>query len=103
MFYNDDKFFLTIYFNAFDIIELYFLNTIFNKAFKILSIKDFLVDFLMHQCILFMALKILIFCSSGLILITSQPSSFSIAFCLCISWSIFLSLSPNSLTSIANL
>ena len=103
MFYNDDNFFLAIYFNVFDIIKLYFLNTIINKAFEILSIKDFLVDFLMHLCILFTALKILKFCSLGLILINSRPSSFSIAFCLCISWSIFLSLSPNSLTSIASL
>ena len=52
MFYNDDSFFLTIYFNTFDFIELYFLKSISNSAFEILPIKEFLADFLMCLCIL---------------------------------------------------
>ena len=57
---------------------------------------DFLVDFLMCLCISFIVLKKLKSSSSGLILISSQPSSFSIAFCLFISWSTFLPSLPFS-------
>ena len=64
------------------------------------SIKDFLVDYsvnflfdlLMYLCISFIALGLLRYFSSALIPINSQPSYFSTAFCLFISWSIFLSL-----------
>ena len=79
--------------------ELFDLTSNLNNLFESSSIKDFLVDFsvnflfdfLMCLCISFIALKILKFSSSGSILINFQPSSFSNAFCLCISWSIFLS------------
>ena len=77
---------LTTYFKHFVFIELSFLNYNLNNLFERSSIKDFLVDSLMCLCISFMALKILKFSSSGLILINSQLSSFSNAFCLFISW-----------------
>ena len=80
--------------------ELFDLNSNLNNLFESSSIKDFLVDssvnflvnFLICLCISFMALKILKVFASGLILINSQVSYFSNAFCLFISWSIFLSL-----------
>ena len=61
------------------------LNSSSNSLLEILSIKDVLVDFLIYQCISFMAIKMLKFLLSGLILINTQRSSFSIAFYLCIS------------------
>ena len=94
MSYNDDNIFLTTYVKAFDFIELN-SNSNSKNFFEILSVNDFLDDFLMCLCISFIALKILNFFSSGLILINSQPNYFSIAFSLCISFSIFLSLWPN--------
>ena len=39
-------------------------------------------DFLMRLCILFIALKMLKSCSSGLIRVNLQSGSFSIVFCL---------------------
>ena len=91
---------LATYFKHFAFIELSSLNSNLNNLFESSFIKDFLVDFsvsflvdfLMCLCISFVAVKILKFFSSGLILINPQPSYFSNAFCLCISWSIFLSL-----------
>ena len=51
MFYNDGNTFLTTFFNAFVIIEWFVdlneLNSSSNSLFEILSIKGFLVDFLM--------------------------------------------------------
>ena len=72
--------------------ELFDLNFNVNNLFESSLLKDFLVDFLMCLCISFIALKILKSFSSALILINSQLSSFSNAFCLYISWSIFLYL-----------
>ena len=74
---------LTIYFKHFAFI---------NNCLESSSIKAYLVDFsfnclidsLMFLNILYLTLEILKFYSSRLILINSQPSSFSIAFCLCI-------------------
>ena len=91
---------LTIYFKHFVFMELLDLNSNLNNLFESSSIKDFSVEFLVDflidslMClnISFLTLQILTFSSSGLIIINSQPSLFSIAFCLCISWSIFLSL-----------
>ena len=91
---------LTIYFKHFVFMELLDLNSNLNNLFESSSIKDFSVEFLVDflidslMClnISFLTLQILTFSSSGLIIINSQPSFFSIAFCLCISWSIFLSL-----------
>ena len=53
-------------------------------------------------CILFISLKMLKSTASGLILIKTQSISLSNGCCLCISWSIFLSLCPNTSTSIEN-
>ena len=77
--------------------ELFFLNSSLNNLFESSSIKDFLVDFavdfliysLMCLNISFLVLKLLKYFLSGLILINSQLSSFSNAFCLFFS---FLSL-----------
>ena len=99
-FYNVGNIFLTTYFKHFLFMGLFDLNSNPNNLFESTSIKDslvdssvnFLVDLVMCLCISFIALKILKFSSSGLILINSQPSSFSIAFCLSTSWSVFLSL-----------
>ena len=79
MFYNDGKKFMPTYFNAFDITEWFDLNSNSKYVFEILSIKEFLVNFSICLCILFMALKTLVF-FNRLILINSQVSSFSIAF-----------------------
>ena len=95
MSYNDDNIFLTTYVKAFDFIEWFNSNSNSKSFFEILSVNDFLDDFLMCLCISFIALKLLKIFSSGLILINSQPNYFSIAFGLCISFSIFLSLWPN--------
>ena len=84
-FYSNGKIFLTTYFKALDFNEWSDLNSNSKNLFEILSLNNFLVDFSVCLSILFMALKILKFCSSELILINSQPSSFSIAFFLCIS------------------
>ena len=62
-----------------------FYPALINPYKVVLPIKDFLVDFLICVCISFMALKTQNFFLSGLILINAQPSSFSIAFCVCIS------------------
>ena len=76
--------FFTTLFNPFVISEWFDLNSSSSSPSEILPITDFLVDFLIYLCIPFMALKMLEFSSSGLILITTQPSSFSIAFYLSI-------------------
>ena len=99
-FYRLGSIFLTIYFKHFVFMELFGLNSNLNNLFESSSIKDYLLDFsvnflvdiLMCLCISFIALKILKSSSSGSILINLQPSYFSNTFCLCISWSIFLSL-----------
>ena len=46
MLYNVGRIFITTLFNAFVIIEWFDLNSDSNSLFEILSIKDFLVDFL---------------------------------------------------------
>ena len=99
-FYNVGSIFLTIYFKRFVFMELFDLNSNLNNLLETSSIKDFLVDFsvnflvdfLMCLCISLIALQILKSSSSGSILINLQPSSFSNASYLCISWSVFLSL-----------
>ena len=58
------------------IIEWFGSNSSSNSLFEILSIKEFLVDFLMCVCITFMALKILKLSLSGLFLINTQESFF---------------------------
>ena len=91
--------------------ELFDLNSNLNNLFESSSMKDLLVDFsvyflvdsLMSLCISFIALKILKSFSSELFLMNSQLSYFSNAFCLYVSWSIFLSGWPFSSTSIASL
>ena len=95
--------FLKTHFRHFDFIEWFDLNSNSSNLFERSSISDFLVDFLMCLCILFISLKMLKFFSSGLILINAQLSSFSSAFCLSISLLRFLSACPNSSTSIASL
>ena len=100
MFYNDGNIFFTTYFNVFDIIELFFLNSGSNSLHEILSIRVFLVDSsvdslynsLMFLCISFIALKILKFSLPGPILINLKSGSFSIVFRLSISWLMPLSL-----------
>ena len=47
MFYDNGNTFLTTLFNTFAIIKWFDLNSSSNSLFEILSIKDFLVDFLM--------------------------------------------------------
>ena len=84
---------LATYFEHFVFMELFDLNSSLNNLFEGSSILvDFSVNFLICLCISFIVLKILRSFSSGLILINSQLSSFSIDFCLFISWSIFLPL-----------
>ena len=87
IFYNVGSVFLTTLFNAVVIIEWFDLNFNSNSLFQILSIKEFL----MCLCILSISLKMLKSFSSGLILINTQLSSFSNAFCLSVSSLIFLS------------
>ena len=102
LFYNLGNVFLTTYFKHFVFMELFDLNSNLNNLSEGSSIKGFLVDssvrFLfastMNFCILPISTKTSKFSLSGLILINSQSSSFSIAFCLLISWSISLSLCP---------
>ena len=48
MLYTGGKIFLTINFKYFDFIERYDLNSSSNSLFEILSIKDFLVEFLVN-------------------------------------------------------
>ena len=103
MFYNVGSIFLTTHFKHFDFIEWFDLNSSSNSLFEILPIKDFLDDFLMCLCILFISLKMLKYFSSGLILLNTKLSSLSNAFCLYISQAIFLPWWANSLTSIASL
>ena len=111
LFYNLGSIFLTAYFKHFVFMELFDLNSNLNNLFEISSIKIFLVDssvsFLFAStikfCILLIAAKKSNFPLAGLILINSQSSSFSIAFCLLTSLSIFLSPCPNSSISIASL
>ena len=69
MFYNDANNFLTSLFNEFVIIEWFDLKSRSNSLFEILSVEDYLVDFLICLCVSFTALKMLKFSSSGLILI----------------------------------
>ena len=84
---------LATYFKHFVFMELFDLNSSLNNLFESSSLKDFLVDssvnFLVDLtiklCILPISTKILKSFSSGLILINSQPSSYSIALCLFIS------------------
>ena len=90
MFYHDGNIFFTINFKHFDFMELFSSNSNSNTRLEILSIKDFLVDFSVNflvdliVClyILFMALNLLKFSSSKLILINLQSSSSSISFLL---------------------
>ena len=76
---------LTIQFKHFDFITLFCLICNSNNLFERSSISDFLIDFLMCLCILFISLKMLESFSSGLILINTQLSSLCNAFCLSIS------------------
>ena len=110
--YNLGNIFLTTYFkHCFYGVMLFFLDPNLHNLFESLSLKYFLVDFsvdflidsLMCLNISFLALKILKSFSSGLFLMNSQLSSFSNAFCLFISWLIFLSLWRISSTSITSL
>ena len=90
---------------------LFDLNSKLNNLFESLSTKDFLVDSLasflaeltMQLCVLEISTKTLKFSLAGLILMNSQPNSFSSSFCPCISWLISLFLYPTSSTSIASL
>ena len=52
-------FFSTIHFRHFDFVEWFLTNSSSNNLFDILSIKDFLDDFLMCLCILLISLKML--------------------------------------------
>ena len=70
------KCFLTTLFNAFIIIEWFDLNSNFSNLFQILSMKDFL----MCLCILLVSLKMLKSFSSGLILISTELTSFLMLF-----------------------
>ena len=70
------------------------LNSNYNNLFEISSISDFLADFLMCLCILFISWKMLKSFLSGLILINTQ-SMFSNAFCLWISLLKFFPACPN--------
>ena len=73
--------------------ELFDLNSNLNNLFENSSIKNFLVDssvnffvdLVMNFFILPISTKIIKFSLAELILINSQPSLFSIAFCLSIS------------------
>ena len=84
---------LATYFKHFVFMELFDLNSCLNNLFESPSLKDFLVDssvnflvdLIIKLCILPISTKILKSFSSGLILIKSQPSSYSIALCLFIS------------------
>ena len=88
MLYIEGGIFLTI--------QWFDLNSSSKNLFERSSIKvffiDFSVHFLMYLCILFIALKILKFSLSGLILINTQLSSISLLR--------FLSACSNSPTSI---
>ena len=79
MFYNYGNTFLTTLFNAFVIIER------FDSSSLVLTVFLMRFNFLMCLCISFMALKMLKFSSSVLIIINTHSSSFSVAFCLYIS------------------
>ena len=103
MHYMVGSIFLTIHFKPFDLIEWFDLYFNSSNLFEIPSINDFLVDFSMCLCILFISLEMLKFSSSGLILINTQSSSFFTVFCISISLLRFLSACLNSLTSIASL
>ena len=107
-FYNLGSIFLTTYFKHFVFIELFDLNSNLNNLFESSSNKDSFVDssanFLFSStikiCILPISTKILKFSLAGLILINTQPNSFSNAFCLSISQPISLSLCPYILENI---
>ena len=95
-FYNVGERFLTNFLVNLDTMLLFLnLDVAFNNSFTSFIVDFlviFLVDSLMHLCITFMVLKILIFFSSGLIQMNSQSNYFSNAFFLCISLLVFLSL-----------
>ena len=95
--------FLTIHFKHFDFIESFDLNSNPKNLFVRSSINDFIVVFLMCLCILFISAKMFKFFSSGLILISTQSSSFYNVLCLSILLLRLLSACPNSSTSIASL
>ena len=78
-------FFLTIHFKYFDFIELFDLNSNSNSLLEILSINEFLEDFVMCLYIFYIAFKILKFCSLGLIIMKLHLSFSFIASCLSIS------------------
>ena len=84
--------FLTIHFKHLDFIEWFDFEFWF----------DCLVDFLMCLCNLFISLEMFKLSPSGLILRNTQLT-FSSAFCLSISLLGFLSVCPNSSTSVASL
>ena len=77
MFYNVGSIFVTTFFSAYFIIRWFDLNSNSKSFFEILSIKDFLDDFLMYLFISLIGLKMLKSFSSGLILINTQLSSLS--------------------------
>ena len=95
--------FLAITFIAFDFMILSDLICNSNNLVEISFYWSFLVDCLMCLSISLKALKTLKSSFSGSILINLQSSSCSIAFCLFISWSIFLSLCPFPSISIESL
>ena len=79
---------MTTYFKHFVFMELFDLKSNPNSLFEMSSIKDtvnFLFDLVMYFCIYPISTTVLKFYLAGLILLNSQPSSFSIAFCLSIS------------------
>ena len=82
MAYIMGRIFLRIHFKHFDFIEWFDLNSNSSNLFQTSSASDFLVDFLMLLCILFIFLEIFKFSSSRLILINTQSIFFSSAFCL---------------------
>ena len=88
---------------AFDFIILSDLNSNSNNLVEIWFVRALFVDCLICVKISSIALKISMSSLSGSILINLQPSSYSISFCLFISWSIFLSLCPFSSVSVASL
>ena len=74
----------------------------------IISLKFYLLEFFLLDCLMFLNISLIVTkmsksSLSGSILISLQPSSFSIAFCLFIWSSIYLSLCPFLSVSIASL
>ena len=92
---SSTELFSTIFIRYFLSTELFDSSVNLDNLFESSSIKtflsDFLIDYFLCLNISFLALEILKFSLSGLILINSQPNSFSNAFCLCISSLVFLS------------